>query len=141
MLRLVWTAGGHERHAVLREGDLVVGAHLDSGVRIPDPTVSRRHARLRVAGGQVVVEDLGSRNGTRVDGVALSGRTSLRPGQALRFGSVEARIEEVDPGEVEAAIVIAHSASPREAEPAQAATAAPTASVGSLGAFVTEALP
>ncbi|MEW6336112.1 MAG: sigma 54-interacting transcriptional regulator [Acidobacteriota bacterium] len=141
MLRLVWTAGGRERHAVLREGDLVVGAHLDSDVRIPDPTVSRRHARLRVAGGQVVVEDLGSRNGTRVDGVALSGRTSLRPGQALRFGSVEARIEEVDPGEVEAAIVIAHSASPREAEPAQAATAAPTASVGSLGAFVTEALP
>ena len=139
-LRLVWTLGGRDRHAVLKEGDNVVGAHADCDVRISDPTVSRRHARLHVEDGKVAVEDLSSRNGTRVDGVPVHAVTPLRPGQQLRIGAVDARVEEVSAGEVEAAIVFARP--DLRADAGMPATGgAPTASLGSLGAFVSEALP
>jgi pSer/pThr/pTyr-binding forkhead associated (FHA) protein len=51
-------------------------------------TVSRRHARLRIAGGEAVLEDLGSRNGTWLRGERLAGPAPLRDGDELRVGSV-----------------------------------------------------
>jgi class 3 adenylate cyclase len=58
---------------------------------VPHPTVSRRHARLTMAGGALQIEDLGSTNGTRVDGVALRAGTpvALQGGCKLRLGDVE----------------------------------------------------
>jgi ABC-type multidrug transport system ATPase subunit len=50
------------------------------------PHVSRRHARLHVAGGQVVLADLGSANGTYVNGKRLAGQTALRPGDRIDIG-------------------------------------------------------
>ncbi len=55
--------------------------HLDE-----DTQVSRRHARISVQGGQVVVEDLGSTNGTYVNDQPISSPRSLNPGDKVRIG-------------------------------------------------------
>src|SRR5262252_4463161 len=51
-----------------------------------DPEMSRLHARVSLAGGTVVVEDLGSTNGTFVDDRRVAGTTMLREGNVLRVG-------------------------------------------------------
>jgi ABC-type multidrug transport system ATPase subunit/pSer/pThr/pTyr-binding forkhead associated (FHA) protein/ABC-type multidrug transport system permease subunit len=51
------------------------------------PMISWRHARIERVGGQLFVEDLNSRNGTYVNGVRISGRTSIGPGQEIGLGS------------------------------------------------------
>jgi adenylate cyclase len=58
---------------------------------VPHPTVSRRHARLSVAGEALQVEDLGSTNGTAVNGTILKpgAPTALQAGSKLRLGDVE----------------------------------------------------
>jgi pSer/pThr/pTyr-binding forkhead associated (FHA) protein len=55
--------------------------HLDE-----DTQVSRRHARVAAQGGQVVVEDLGSTNGTYVNDQPISSPRSLNPGDKVRIG-------------------------------------------------------
>ncbi len=54
-----------------REGRIAVGTHDSADVRLDDPTVSRFHCELTLSEGEVVLRDLGSRNGTRVDGVRV----------------------------------------------------------------------
>jgi pSer/pThr/pTyr-binding forkhead associated (FHA) protein len=57
-------------------------------VVIDSPGVSRRHARIVVTHGQALVEDLGSKNGTYVDGTRVSAITALEEGSQIRIGSV-----------------------------------------------------
>ena len=71
-------------------GELSIGRAAEARVRVADPDVSRLHAVLRVgldAAGTTTVHDLGSTNGTTVDGRAV-GRTglSVAPGQVIRLG-------------------------------------------------------
>lgn len=69
------------------EGDqLTVGRDSSNGVAINDAEVSRRHARLTFQGGKYVIEDLGSTNGTFVNGQRLSGPHVLKPGDVVAFG-------------------------------------------------------
>ncbi len=58
---------------------------------VPHPTVSRRHAKLSVAGEALQVEDLGSTNGTAVNGTVLKAGApiALQAGSKLRLGDVE----------------------------------------------------
>ena len=67
------------------ERPLQVGRDPRCEVVIPDPTVSRQHARLAVDGEELVVEDLGSSGGTYVNGVRVS-RAELRRGDLVRLG-------------------------------------------------------
>jgi pSer/pThr/pTyr-binding forkhead associated (FHA) protein len=62
-----------------------VGRHPRSGVFLDDITVSRRHAELRWANGEVRVVDVGSLNGSYVNGQAVES-TILVPGDELQFG-------------------------------------------------------
>jgi pSer/pThr/pTyr-binding forkhead associated (FHA) protein len=62
-------------------------------VRLDDPGVSRFHAELSVAGGQTLVEDLGSTAGTTVNGAPLFGCQPLQAGDVVGFGPVLARYE------------------------------------------------
>ncbi|WP_459645940.1 FtsK/SpoIIIE domain-containing protein [Kineococcus sp. NUM-3379] len=68
----------------LRDGDWILGRGGD--LRVDDPSVSRRHLRVRVAGDEVSVEDTGSRNGTLLDGERLRGSVELRPDQIVQTG-------------------------------------------------------
>jgi pSer/pThr/pTyr-binding forkhead associated (FHA) protein len=60
-------------------------------------TVSRRHVRLSLAGETLQVEDLGSTNGTSVNGTALRGGTpvALQVGAKLRLGDVELAVRQL----------------------------------------------
>ncbi len=59
------------------------------GLLLLDPGVSRRHARLEVDGGRVWVRDLGSKNGTMVNGGLVTERTPLEVGDRALLGSTE----------------------------------------------------
>lgn len=81
----------------LREGPaIVVGRAVNSGCPVVDGTVSRRHAELVVAGNGVQVTDLGSSNGTFVNGVKVDGYFVV-PGDTLAFGRMGFRVEELVP--------------------------------------------
>jgi len=75
----------------------------DADLVLDDAEVSRRHAAVRPAEGGVEVEDLGSRNGTRVDGIRITETVIVGDGALVRVGQVTLGVvveveEEVDPG-------------------------------------------
>ncbi len=80
---------------------VVIGRGQGCDVRLPDPSVSQRHATVRVEGGKHSLVDEGSTNGTFVGGVRLSPQTprALRTGDLIRVGRVwlEARIDQTPP--------------------------------------------
>ena len=59
------------REVQLLEGENIIGRDPDGALWIDHPSVSRRHARIVVAGGKAVLEDLDSKNGTFLDGKQL----------------------------------------------------------------------
>jgi hypothetical protein len=76
------------RHAITGDG-LVVGRGAEADLRINDPGISRRHAEFRLDGRQVSVTDLGSTNGTVVDGQKVRQSTTLRDGAQVRLGNTD----------------------------------------------------
>jgi hypothetical protein len=88
------------RFLVLRDGEtLVVGRDPDSGLLLDDPRVSKRHARLSWRGAGWWAEDLGSKNGTLVNGAPVSG-VPLAAGDWISFGGLLGRFEIVSEAEV-----------------------------------------
>jgi DNA-binding NtrC family response regulator len=71
---------------------VVVGREAPSDLVVPEPTLSRRHARFYVDGADVLVEDLGSRNGVAVGGERVE-RAKVPVGIDVGLGSTVARIE------------------------------------------------
>ncbi len=67
-------------------GENLVGRGQDATVRIDNPEVSRRHARLVVAGDTVTLEDLGSKNGTHRNGRRLTAPVALADGDEIWIG-------------------------------------------------------
>jgi pSer/pThr/pTyr-binding forkhead associated (FHA) protein len=65
---------------------LTVGRAADADLVLADELVSRRHVRVSQRGAGAVVEDLGSRNGTFVNGNQIHGPTRLVPGDQLQLG-------------------------------------------------------
>ena len=78
----------------LTEGVNLVSREAGAPISLGGETsVSRRHAEVVRSGSAVVVRDLGSTNGTYVNGVKLVGEAPLNPGDAVLFGSVRLRFE------------------------------------------------
>jgi DNA-binding winged helix-turn-helix (wHTH) protein len=75
------------RRIPLHDGDNVLGRD-DDGIQIQSPTVSRRHARISIAGTTASIADLGSKNGTFVGGKPVDGSVALQDGDEIRTGSV-----------------------------------------------------
>jgi len=75
-------------------GTLVCGRAVTSDLAIIDPTVSRHHADVSVGDGGVNVHDVGSSNGTFVNGVRIE-QSFVVPGDTLTFGKVAFRVETV----------------------------------------------
>lgn len=84
--------GGHR--VPLEDETVTVGRQDDCDVVLDDPTVSRHHAEVRRSGDGFEVVDLGSRNGTRVNGLGIA-RTRLADGDDLLIGAVPLRFEAV----------------------------------------------
>jgi hypothetical protein len=70
-----------------------VGRRPGNSLQIADPSVSGRHAELTLDDLGLVVQDLGSTNGTRVDGERVV-EERVQPGAVLRFGNIELRFED-----------------------------------------------
>jgi predicted component of type VI protein secretion system len=69
-----------------------IGRFQDNTFQIADPSVSSHHCELMLRGGEVIVHDLNSTNGTYVSGVEVN-ESVLKPGQILRLGQIEMRLE------------------------------------------------
>jgi predicted component of type VI protein secretion system len=132
------------------EGERTIGRE-GADITLDDDQVSRAHARVSATGSTVTVEDLGSTNGTFVNGTRIEAATTLEPGDTVRIGTttfaLEAEAEaepepEPMPATPEPAVTVAREAAPAapappppapEPTPAPAA-AAPGLATGAVGA-------
>lgn len=82
-IHLAWK----DRLIPLADGEHIAGRGEDCSLVIDADTVSRRHAKFMISGAQITIEDLGSTNGTRVNGVQISSPTALASGMSFELGS------------------------------------------------------
>ncbi|HEX2224566.1 MAG TPA: FHA domain-containing protein, partial [Thermoanaerobaculia bacterium] len=92
-LKLV-AAAGEPVVEVPASRPLMVGRSLECDLALRDPTVSRQHAEVRLSDGAVHLRDLGSTNGTWVNGERV-GEARVRPGDRVAFGKVGFEVREV----------------------------------------------
>src|ERR1043165_7508870 len=88
---VVRTNAARDRPSLTFDGArIVIGRSSGSDVRLPDPSVSLRHASIRSQGAEYALVDEGSTNGTAVGGVKLGPHTPrlLRSGDLVRVGRV-----------------------------------------------------
>ncbi len=88
---LVQVSPSDGSHYPVRLGAII--GREDCEILIPDPEVSRRHAAIREIEGAIGIEDLGSRNGTLVNGERIDGVRTLSEGDQLRVGDTVLRFE------------------------------------------------
>lgn len=94
MASLVFLAGPIAgRRYKLGDGEYVIGRRSDCQIFVPDMRVSRQHARLWRAGDAWTLEDLGSNNGTYINGNRLEGSTLLRHDDEILIASNKIRVE------------------------------------------------
>ena len=87
---VVERAPGHSAGMEYEVGEgAVMGRGDQAEIRLEDPFASSRHARLVRQGGAVVLEDMGSTNGTYLNEELLSGPQPLHPGDRVRIGDSE----------------------------------------------------
>lgn len=84
-LPIGWLRHGREEIAIFGAG-AVIGRAPEVDVRLDSPRVSRHHARVTLGNAGIVIEDLGSRNGTFVNDSRIDGPTPLQSGAVLRIG-------------------------------------------------------
>jgi pSer/pThr/pTyr-binding forkhead associated (FHA) protein len=70
-----------------------VGRLPECTISIDDSNISRNHAQVRAGASNYLVTDLGSTNGTMVNGVKIVGDHALRDGDIISFGSTHVRFE------------------------------------------------
>jgi DNA-binding winged helix-turn-helix (wHTH) protein len=83
--RLKWVDG----RVSLVEGEHVLGRDPDAEIFLNHPGISRRHALIKISGGQATIEDVGSKNGTFVREQRVSGSRALHDGDIIGVGSVK----------------------------------------------------
>ncbi|MFI8183631.1 FHA domain-containing protein [Actinacidiphila glaucinigra] len=89
---IVTTGPDAGRAYAVPAGYCEIGRLAGSGIRLDAEGVSRRHAAMNRAGSHVVLSDLGSTNGTYLNGTLLDAPRPLRDGDLLRIGHVELRL-------------------------------------------------
>jgi FHA domain/Domain of unknown function (DUF1707) len=90
-LRAAWQRP-HVPVLALPERKVILGRSRDCDCVLAEPSVSRRHAELRREEGRWLLRDLGSRNGTRVNGVRLLDEAEVCPGDRVSFGDARFRL-------------------------------------------------
>jgi transcriptional regulator with AAA-type ATPase domain len=121
MLRLVARCGDRIRFFPLPPGDSVLGSAGDNDIVLPFPGVSRRHARLRCLGREVLFIDLGSKNGIVLAGQRLP-QVLLSRGGELLLGRASLSLQDIASSDAELGLVLASS-------PETAASSPPTSSL------------
>jgi DNA-binding winged helix-turn-helix (wHTH) protein len=78
----------HSQEFPVRGAETVIGRGAEADIAIKSSAVSRRHARLLNSGGEMLIEDLGSKNGTFVRGERVAEAMPLHDGDEIRLGRV-----------------------------------------------------
>ena len=91
---------GRSTSTTLKLGDGVtsIGRHDDCLIRIKSSQVSRKHCELFEAGGKLAIRDLGSSNGTFVNGKKITGQQVLKSGDEVTVGAVTLRVSRLGAG-------------------------------------------
>src|SRR5580765_1081573 len=97
----------------LKNGTTTVGRVSDNAFEIAEASVSSHHAEITLRGNDVVIKDLGSTNGTFINGEKVE-EGVLKPGQILRLGMIEMRLETGDAAAAAAASTTAASAASKK---------------------------
>lgn len=77
----------------VRRGETLIGRSAYCTIIVSDVSVSREHASLRLVDGVLLLADLGSRNGTSVNGEPVNGTRGVQAGDTILAGSAVLRIE------------------------------------------------
>lgn len=94
MPRLVLLSEGLTGRAYdLKVDRTTIGRVDDNAFPIPEGSISSHHCEIHLRGSEVIVKDLNSTNGTFINGQQMTGEAVLKPGQILRLGQVEMRLE------------------------------------------------
>lgn len=94
-IRLVPLKPGTSPAIPVQRPVVLVGRHPECDIRIDLPKISRRHCCLALAYDRVVIRDLGSRNGLRVNGSVVD-ESLLHPGDTVAIGPLLFRVEDPD---------------------------------------------
>ncbi|HTU98703.1 MAG TPA: DUF3662 and FHA domain-containing protein [Solirubrobacteraceae bacterium] len=81
------------KRLVVGPGGATMGRSRQCDVTVDDPNVSRQHAEVRPRGGSWVLSDLGSTNGSRLNGHRVEGSEVLKPGDEIEVGTTVLRFE------------------------------------------------
>jgi len=76
------------RRFFLMDGHNIIGRAPEAAVQIDSPGVSRLHARIRIENGAATLDDLGSKNGTHLNGVRIESANPLADGDEIRLGTI-----------------------------------------------------
>ncbi len=96
----------------LKVDKTTVGRVSDNAFEIPEASVSSHHAEIILRGNDILIRDLGSTNGTFINGEKIT-EAVLKPGQTLRFGTVDLRLDTGD-GPAPAAAPSGASSAPKK---------------------------
>ena len=99
--RLREVGGGGLASLILPSGERVtlsdrvvtIGRLPDCTIALPDANVSRKHTEIRPSGTAFVINDLGSTNGTKINGIRIEGERTLADGDIVSVGSTHLRFE------------------------------------------------
>ncbi len=95
-LILVGMVDNSELRYPLAEGAHVIGRADDAGVKLAQPSISRRHAEIVVNGREVLLRDLGSHNGTKLNGAKVEADISVHIGDVIEVANISFRVEGPD---------------------------------------------
>jgi hypothetical protein len=141
-LRVVLRVDDRTLRYPLNAGDHVLGSAADSDLQVYHFTVSRHHACLHVHADTVEIEDLGSTNGTFVDGRTVDRRLAVTPGQGFTVGAVEGLLEKVSEADLEPAVTVGDTApTPTHTDDTGSDDTPLTGSLGAVKQFTLEHLP
>src|SRR5689334_19131331 len=132
--QLIMRSGPTPGAAFTLEGDqITIGRDSVNEIVINDAEISRRHARLTFQGGKYVLEDLGSTNGTFVNGQRLAGPRVLKAGEVVSLGEQIVMVFEATSFDAGATVVSPRAAAvPPVSRPIAPPPPAPAEYVGSV---------
>ena len=137
---LVFNEGPLSGRRIEVDAELVLGRE-DAGLTIEDEELSRRHAVIRPVDGGIEIEDLGSTNGTYVNGARTEGPTRLGGGDTVKLGRSVLKVESPRAAATVTAAVPAAPAAVPPPVPASAPAAAAVGQSAPAAAFGAYAVP
>lgn len=92
---LITSEGQELLRRTLRPGEYIIGRAAACELCVPSTTVSRKHAKLTVNFSNLFLEDLGSFNGTTLNGGRIQGRTQIWHGQKIQIGNISVELRKI----------------------------------------------